>query len=466
MTSETGYWFFTAPYEQVLIRRGDPLGFRAMADQFADLLVPGLSNRTYDARWISILCWALQNANSCWRQHDEPDGSMLPGASREAARELYAWIRPLELLWVARTLQLCEDDAKGRQLPGQRAVKWWLREPDRPRFGLTEDQYTRYRQTGPYGGYRVALRRLPGLTMGGDGWRPDSVGRDLAGIVGDSIRWRPVCHKGKRRRVQRYDDFWLSQWDGWDRSRTNGVFPDTHERIRQLPGQEAKLLRSVLFAGPSPEADAAVAAGNRRLEVAKLLHASGARTHAELCGYMARHLKGCPEIVRNQLRLLEPFTRIADAGVDVMSAFWRSIEGRPFITLHELAGSDEDKQQLNRLNDEVSRCAGMKFLAEAQGVQVFHRFCRAVADTKGNERALAGAVLDHHLYHGGGMKWFKRIGDKVVRNAPANAAARVAHYRFRLWALARIAVQCSILKAMPRSLQSESRSEIDEGGEA
>lgn len=62
MADETdGYWFLTAPHEPVLVRRGDPLGFRMAADYFADLLVPDLSNRSVDARWFTLLSWALSN---------------------------------------------------------------------------------------------------------------------------------------------------------------------------------------------------------------------------------------------------------------------------------------------------------------------------------------------------------------------------------------------------------------------
>lgn len=36
---------FTAPWEPVVVRRGDALGLRALADQFADAVSPDLSNR-------------------------------------------------------------------------------------------------------------------------------------------------------------------------------------------------------------------------------------------------------------------------------------------------------------------------------------------------------------------------------------------------------------------------------------
>lgn len=52
-------FFLTAPTERILVQRGDPLGLRAAADSFADILAPGLTNRTYDARWLSILSWIM-----------------------------------------------------------------------------------------------------------------------------------------------------------------------------------------------------------------------------------------------------------------------------------------------------------------------------------------------------------------------------------------------------------------------
>jgi|GEM_PF-1965141 len=55
----TAGWYVTAPCDQVSVRHGDPLGFRASADYLADLLALGLSNGTSDARWISILSWYM-----------------------------------------------------------------------------------------------------------------------------------------------------------------------------------------------------------------------------------------------------------------------------------------------------------------------------------------------------------------------------------------------------------------------
>ncbi len=41
---------FTEPWEPVIVRRGDALGLRALADQFAEAVAPDLSNRVRDGR--------------------------------------------------------------------------------------------------------------------------------------------------------------------------------------------------------------------------------------------------------------------------------------------------------------------------------------------------------------------------------------------------------------------------------
>jgi hypothetical protein len=64
--SEQWSWYLTQPWDPVSIRRGDPLGFRAASDYFADLLAPGLSNSTSDARWISLLSWCLKWSHVVW----------------------------------------------------------------------------------------------------------------------------------------------------------------------------------------------------------------------------------------------------------------------------------------------------------------------------------------------------------------------------------------------------------------
>jgi hypothetical protein len=101
--------------------------------------------------------------------------------TRAQQQDRYAWLRPLELMWVARTIALA-DDWRDRSLTGQRCVRPWYEFDDQAsdRFGMSADQFRAYRQTGMYGGYRVVLRRWPGMTVSADGWTPGPATMRLA----------------------------------------------------------------------------------------------------------------------------------------------------------------------------------------------------------------------------------------------------------------------------------------------
>jgi hypothetical protein len=124
--------FFTAPWEPVVVRRGDALGLRALPDQFADALVPDLSNRVRDGRWITILAWCLARSQQVF--HASGGRSVL---TRAEQAERYAWLRPLELMWVARTIALAQDWTN-RPVAGQRRVRQWYSNEGRSsdRLGL------------------------------------------------------------------------------------------------------------------------------------------------------------------------------------------------------------------------------------------------------------------------------------------------------------------------------------------
>src|SRR5207245_11374416 len=99
-------------------------------------------------------------------------------------RSRYAWLRPLELLWVDRTL---ESGQTTGQLRGRRSIERWRKaERQLPNFAMSPDQFRRYRQVGTYGAYRVVLRTVPGLTTG-DAWTPADAALKLADIVNRSL---------------------------------------------------------------------------------------------------------------------------------------------------------------------------------------------------------------------------------------------------------------------------------------
>ncbi len=91
-------WFFTAPTDPVLVRRGDSLGFRSVANSFADEFAPGLSGRTRDARWIRST--TLRDATSSY---------LADSAGRRKPSTITGYQRVLEMMarepWSAHDLR-------------------------------------------------------------------------------------------------------------------------------------------------------------------------------------------------------------------------------------------------------------------------------------------------------------------------------------------------------------------------
>jgi len=116
--------FFTEPWEPVTVRRGDALGLGALADQFADAVAPDLNNQISDGRWVTLLAWSLVQSQRVFLA-----GGGRSVITRKEQLDRYAWLRPLELLWVARTISLLKadtEDWKQRALPGRRRVAPWV----------------------------------------------------------------------------------------------------------------------------------------------------------------------------------------------------------------------------------------------------------------------------------------------------------------------------------------------------
>lgn len=240
----TGNWYFTAPWAPVALRRGDPLSLRAGADYFADLLAPGLSNGTSDVRWITLLSWCLKWSHIVWQKAQS--GAL---SSRDAQRARYAWLRPLELLWIARALQSGQNDG---QLRGRRRVERWLASHCKlADFAMNHEQFRRYRQIGTYGAYRVAFRSLPGLADD-NGWTPGSKALALANIVNESLpedarleeahfehgtRWGVWSEHNKQAR------YWIERgWAHWDTEAGQGLLPTKIEAIGPVLEDNEKVL--------------------------------------------------------------------------------------------------------------------------------------------------------------------------------------------------------------------------------
>jgi hypothetical protein len=284
MTSTSPQIFFTAPWEPVSVRRGDALGLGALADQFANAVAPDLSTRINDGRWVTLLAWSLVHSQKLFQA---AGGRSV--VTRQEQTQRYAWLRPLELLWVARTIRLLQSDAddwKQRPLPGRRRVAPWLDgNMKADRFGMTPKQFQSYRQTGLYGGYRRAFRKWPGLTAG-DGWTPGPQSEALSRWLDSKLKGArlhlpdDVSRSAKLARNKEGRDgesrWWLAYWKTFDQAGKEAelnTLPRQRGDFSVLP--EAGLLKPIIFGDD--------AAGRMRLTIVRSIAKSSAADHASLC---------------------------------------------------------------------------------------------------------------------------------------------------------------------------------------
>jgi hypothetical protein len=452
---------FTAPWDPIAFRRGDALGLRAFTDELAERIAPGLSNRTWDARWISLLAWCLFCSDAAWRQ----SGGRAVSTRVDAASR-YAWLRPLELMWVARTLSLTSDDGRGRQLPGQRRVRIWLAGNRRsPQFAMSSDQYRGYRQTGPYGAYRVVFRRTPGLTIGGDGWSPGPIARALADRVEDNLGSARIGLRELTQERARWgawagkeDVWWQKRWEsfiGGSARTAERTLPTQRDKPTRI--EEYEQIRELLF-GEKTRVHATLPNAARRRKVADVMAATRATTHGGLCAEIARKLRHeAPEI-----QILPAFSRLADRGIELMEASYGVVHrsGSPKgMAVRDLLDEPEIRRGCDALRAaavqwqkrESSFDAGFRHVGSAD------RFANAV-----NQRSSLGVLrglLSHHRTAGGGLRWLYLHEDRAVLNS-AFQIGESARYGFRLWALARLAIQCGVLHRLPTGV---ARRDVAEG---
>jgi hypothetical protein len=450
---------FTAPWEPVIVRRGDALGLRALADQFADALAPDLSNRVRDGRWVTILGWCLARSQEVF--HASGGRSV---ETRAQQRERYAWLRPLELMWVARTIALAED-WRDRSLAGQRRVRPWYEVDNQStdRFGMSADQFRAYRQTGMYGGYRVAFRKWPGMTVRGDGWTPgpatnDKLAKWLDGRLGAARPpWPLHASDGEeggfptpnKRSLGKEHEWWLRQWKTFDkggRSADKETLPRRRDDFTLLP--EGNLLKPPLFGDDKN--------GTRRMKVAGEVAQAAAPDHIAVC----EHLGGVFASDR-AIRLLPRFSRLADAGMEAMELVANALQNKPRVALADVAGRPEAAPVCGALTAAAEEWRKSTEL-EPRHIETAHRFAGAIPSARPAE--CLAALLQHHEVYGGGLRWFVLRNGWVEPRTPWRGGS--SRYRFRLWSLCRLATQCGVLDNMPRALLEAVETEEDDASES
>lgn len=448
-------WYLTAPRERVTVRRGDPLGFRVTAEHYAELLAPGLSNASSDARWITLLSWCLHWSDVVWQQADGRDLS-----ARDAQSARYAWLRPLELLWVDRTLEAGQSSG---QLRGLRSVKRWRdakRKP--PNFDMSAEQFRRFRQVGTYGAYRVVFRGMQELTTG-DGWTPAGEARKLADIVNSAL---PAEFRLKRDDfgngvkwavwTGREAQYWItkgwpaagrsdSRWPKHGTRAAERLLPADKDRIgTPLPEPERRVMESVLFSIGS----------TRRTTAECLARAKHARSHAELADALAGSTK------LTGLEGLPAFTRFADAATHAMRGLWDQVwKNGPAPDIGSLARSQDLRERLDRARERGGVWLGQQSERADHRARTVTLLAQTLAEAEAPADQIR-ALVGHHQAHGGGRRWFEHRSGRIVPLLP-DAANPAADYRFRLRALTRLAAQCGVAR-LGHTLDAVERSEFAE----
>jgi len=442
--------FFTAPWDPVVVRRGDALGLRALADEFAEAVAPGLSNRVRDGRWVTILAWCLVHSQEVFRMRSGPSVST---ASEQRAR--YGWLRPLELMWVARTIELADEAASNRSMSGQRSIRRWRDTGQLPqdRFGMSEEQFRAYRQTGMYGGYRIAFRTWPGLTENGDGWTPGPVAHDLAKWLDKQLgrNLLPTWNTNRAPTVGKGEEhiWWLRRWATFNnkgRDYDVNTLPRLGDDFKKLPEKEAVQLEPIIFGSIREKHEDCRRRRSIALEVAK----SSGTTHIEICEHLSQTFSSDPII-----SYLARFSRLADTGIEAMDLIANQLARESATPLKTVEGNKDVARACKDL-----RAAASEWLSgEGSGsamIGVTH--CGKASDfaqtiTSVEPQNCVKALLDHHEQRGGGLLWFVRRGLHVeLCSTPTDRVA--APYRFRLWSLCRLAAQCGVIKKMPPALSN------------
>jgi len=430
-------YFFTEPWEPVTVRRGDALGLGALADQFADAVAPGFSNRIRDSRWVTILAWCLVKSKLVF---DASGGNS--AITRKEQEERYAWLEPLELMWVARTIALLDkDDWKQRSLAGRRRIEPWYEKQNTERFGMSHQQFRAYRQTGTYGGYRRAFRRWPGMTLGNDGWTPgkntialakwlDSKLKGAQLTLGDELSRSAKAGRGKE------DNWWLNHWKEFDQTGKDvdiNTLPRPKTDFSVLP--EASLLSPIIF-GDDPD-------GKIRVKIVNSIKNSSASEHLELCKHLSAQFSDDPVIAR-----LYCFSRMADAGIAAMEFIAAALGDKPSVTLSEVAKS----RGAASICDELNRAAQAWLKLSPIHIRHIHAADRFAQEMLSNSPLeCLRSVVEYHKLYGGGLRWFE-IQDGKVLPLTLPLTGRATRYGFRLWSLCRIAAQCGVIKKMPSAL--------------
>jgi len=430
MTIKEAIWFLSAPETSALRRRGDPLGLRNVTDEVAELLAPGLTNRTRDARWLTLLSWSLVESDLAW--HKAGSGNL---NTSEHRRERYRWLRPLELLWVARSIQLGGKGYRASHWPGYRSLKRW--DKNSARFAMTATQLTNYRQSGAYGAYRTLFRQN-GLTGSNDGWTPANSTYGLAEFVARELKREGAAPTWRNKpRLNDPAQWWIvTGWPQWQTAGQPNSLMLSGLTPTRLHQDEINVLAPLLFPSDSPRLRTAQAIGKN----------CNSRDYVALCRSLAKALPrsgGDPSLSR-----LGDLAALNGAGITLL----RSIAQCATTGSRSIAALPRDPHVIDAL-EAFSDCAAVWRKTAHDAPPFTHQDEAdrlAQIPTRGKLASLTRFIA-HHEQRGSGARWFGLVGDEIILIG-AESGVESGSFGYRLHAVARLAVQCGVLAVLPRAL--------------
>jgi hypothetical protein len=237
--------------------------------------------------------------------------------------------------------------------------------------------------------------------------------------------------------------------------------PESVAAISALKDRRERHLLAELIFGAGP-------GGVRRRQVAEAAQKSDAKNHATLCGDIAtsmRMVSGC-----ECLALLQPFTEFADAALNVMQAIWNRFRdpdlAQPRCEVNDLAVAlDHEFGLLETLMQTAERWVSARnnhagLLLSSQCDEL----ASGILQVRENDVEIIRRLVAHHGFHGGGLRWM-RIQDGFVVPLVRLTDVTATPYRFRLWQLCRMAVQCGVIDELPAGLVSADDAERGDGDE-
>jgi hypothetical protein len=215
-----------------------------------------------------------------------------------------------------------------------------------------------------------------------------------------------------------------------------------------VTADEVSVLKPVLFGDNDPKGHARL-----RETVVDVMHASKAREHHGVCNDLEKKLY---RATQGAVARLGTFAQLADTGLAVMNAIWarlRDMETRqvPALRLADLADDDDVRDALAELVVASKAWLSGKSAFRPEWV-VAHQLAALATSRARNFDKLVGGLVQYHEARGGGRRWFRLDEDGLVRPASSLRDQEGSPYRFRLFSLARLALQCRLIPRMPKAL--------------